>query len=138
LHLLEAARSAVKGLEDEVDEILLPAEGLDACHAAAARDANAFWLRPGLRAERNHLRMLNGIAGYDAQNYAGPSGINLPELLEIERAFEAEPPDRTSIARMARDCQNRRTRDGIQVVGDIRRVVREHTTAFELALAPGR
>lgn len=121
--------------------------GLDACLQAASRDAAGFFQLARVREDkleatdtllellaqlRGYLRSLSDVTKFSGDNFIGPSGINLPELLLLQRALTSDPDAPDDVIRIAEDCQIRRRRDGIALVGDITRMTRELINAFRL------
>jgi hypothetical protein len=181
---LRAAQSAISGLEDEVDEILIEAkmvarfywekrdvlyeridrylnrdrlrplldqaiQGITSCHKFAERDARGFFQR----AEReevisevtrllgelaDYLKSLGGAMAYDRENYASPSGINMPELLRIQELLLSQPGpaddqhQQTTLAGLVEEIQSRRVRQGLPLVSESSRIIQELTVVFGL------
>ena len=180
---LRAAQSAITGLEDEVDEILIEAkmvaqfywekraalyERLDrylnrdhlrplldqaikeitACHEFAKSDSNGFFQRAEkvealaevqrlLSELSNYLASLNGQMNYSRKIYAGPSGMNMSELLDIQELLSQpesadDQPLRTKLAKVVKEVQSRRIRPGLPHVAQSSRVIQELTVVFGL------
>jgi hypothetical protein len=124
--------------------------GLDACLQAASRDAAGFFQLPRVREDkleatdallellsqlRGYLRSLSDVSG---ENFIGPSGLNLPELLSLQRALTGSPDGREDVIRIAEECQIRRRRHGIALVGNITRMTRELINAFRLGASAAK
>lgn len=184
---LRAAQSAITGLEEEVDEILIEAkmvarfywdsrdkraalygridrylnrdrlrplldqaiQGVTACHKFAERDSKGFFQRAEkaaavvevlqlLRELTGYLASLGGTMTYSREDYTSPSGINMPELLEIQRLLLSEPGSaedhrgQTEVAEAVEEVQNRRLRQGFPLVAQSSRIIQELTVVFEL------
>ena len=181
---LRAAQSAITGLEDEVDEILIESkmvasfywdkraalyeridrylnrdrlrpllgqaiEGIVSCHKFAERDSKGFFQRAEkadavvevqrlLSELSGYLDSLGGAMTYSQENYASPSGINMPELIRIQELLLSAPgsaedqPLRKELAEVVREVQNRRLRQGLQLVAESSRIIQEITVVFGL------
>jgi hypothetical protein len=181
---LRAAQSAITGLEDEVDEILIAAkmvarfrwdrrsalyeridrylnrdrlrpildkaiQGITICHKFAERDSKGFFQRAEKAAAvAEVLGLLNNLVGYLAalasamtdsrENYASPSGINMPELLQVQRLLAVHPESidaeqkRQELVKLAEQVQNRRVRRGLPLVAQSARTIQELIVVFGL------
>jgi hypothetical protein len=186
---LRAAQSAIKGLEEEVDEILIEAkmvgrfywdkraalyeridrylnrdrlrplldqaiQGIASCQKYAERDATGFFQRAE-KAETvaevqrllgelsNYLASLGSAMTYSRENYASPSGINMPELLQIQGLLISHPEGiddqqrRTELAQVVEEVQSRRLREGLPLVAQSARIIQELTVVFGLQKGGG-
>jgi hypothetical protein len=181
---LRAVQSAITGLEDEVDEILIESklvarfywdksaalyeridrylnrdrlrplldqaiQGIISCHKFAERDSKGFFQRSEKAdAVAEVLRLLGELSGYLAslgsamtysrEDYASPSGINMPELLRIQGLLlpGAESTDaqrqRAELAELVEQVQSSRVRCGLPLVAQSERIIRELTVVFGL------
>jgi hypothetical protein len=181
---LRATQSAITGLEDEVDEILIEAkmvarfywdkkaalyeridrylnrdrlrplldqaiQGITACYKFAERDSRGFFQRaekPDAVAEvlrlldelSGYLASLGGVMTYSRENYASPSGINMPELLQIQGLLLSQPESddeqrrRTELAAVVEEVQSGRARQGLPLVAQSSRIIQELTVVFGL------
>ncbi|MBA2592596.1 MAG: hypothetical protein H0U97_10235 [Gammaproteobacteria bacterium] len=189
IEYLRAAQSAVTGLEDEVDEILIEAklvarfyweknaalyeridrylnrdqlrpllgqaiEGIVSCHKFAEQDSRGFFSGDQKKeAVAEVLRLLGELSGYLAslgssmsysrENYASPSGINMPELMQIQalllpkQAADGADEQRTEVARIAEASQRSRVRRGFPLVAQAARIIQELTVVFSLQRSSG-
>jgi hypothetical protein len=186
---LRATQSAITGLEDEADEILIDAkmvarfhwekrealceriesylnrdrlrpildqaiEGITSCHKFAERDWKGFFQRAEKAdAVKEALRLLNelcaylaslkGAMAYSKDNYAGPSGVNIPELLRIQELLLSQPESaddqrrQMKIAEVVEEAQSRRLRQGFPLVAQSSRIIQELTVVFGLQRSGG-
>jgi hypothetical protein len=86
----------------------------------------------------SYLAALGGAMHYDRHNYAGPSGINVPELLQIQERLLSAPEStdekqhRAQIVRLVAEVQGRRVKGGFPLVGQATRLIQELTVVFGL------
>ena len=184
IEYLRSAQSAVTGLEDEVDEILIEAKqvarfcweknaalyeridrylnrdrlrpllgqaikGIVACHNFAEQDSRGFFggdRKKEVVAEvlrllgelSGYLDSLGNSMGYSRENYTSQSGINMPELLQIQalllptQAADGADQQRTEVARIAEESQRNRVRRGFPLVAEATRIIQELTVVFTL------
>ena len=125
-------------------------KGIIACHRYAQSNAKGFFLNNTTKLSAtnelmNLLHRLHGYLndldhsmGYDIQDFSGPSGINLKELLQIQNLIEdgneagSEEERRMEIIRIAEATQQRRERDGMLITADAKRIAQELVVAFRL------
>ena len=75
---------------------------------------------------------------YNKQNYAGPSGVNMEELLEIQRLLTGEaatpgqPLPQAAILALVLHAQETRRRSGLPLVASASRMIQELTVVFGL------
>jgi len=184
VEFLRAAQSAITGLEDEVDEILIAAklvarfqwdrrdavyerierylnrdrlstllgnaiEGITSCLKFAERDTEGFFSRPmreqvtkevlRLLGELTvYLSELRGAMSYSPENYTGVSGINVPELLQIQETLSPredpaeEQRRRKELAELVEQVQRSRVRHGLFLVTKASRTIQELIVVFAL------
>ena len=184
---LRAAQSAITGLEDEADEILIEAklvsmfywekrialcerierylnrdrlrplldqaiQGIAACHEFAELDAQGFFggaekaegaaeVKRLLKELSHYLESLGGAMKYNKQNYAGPSGRNMAELLDIQgflsgkEVLAGQQTPQAAIAALAQRVQDTRERRGLPLVANASRIIQELTVVFGLMKA---
>jgi hypothetical protein len=190
---LEAARAAIRGLEEELDEILVEAkrvasfsqtwenrpdvfkrineylnrdrlrpvldqsiEGIDRCSQAARDDSRRFFVwRQEQREQKaevveNLLKLLEDLREFlqglslrmqlDRENYAGPSGLGMSELLELEKLLDdskagakSEATRREEIWMLVNNMQETRERRGLPLGTQVEVLVRDISVAFRLA-----
>jgi hypothetical protein len=197
IQYVEAARFAIYGLEEEVDEMLIETEqvirthweerstlcqrisaylnrdrlrpildgaikGISACYDLATPNMQSFFSRPGVVMKAQALKDLYNLLGQlseyvrylsppdpqernrgiDKVNYAGPSGINLSELLELEELLDDnnhiiramdEATRKEKIKTLVDTIQEKRTRQGLPLVAHAKSVIQQLTVAFRLA-----
>jgi hypothetical protein len=187
VRFLQAAQFALRGLEDEVDQILIEAKvvagfewkrrpqllkriddylnryrlapvlgeavkRIGECYEFARRDEASFFLRRReqksaamddvidlLGQLRGYLNDLAGSMAYSRENYAGPSGIDMPVLLELERLLkggEESDPDKTGqiIIGVIDEHQRTRRRKGLQHATAASAVIQKLLNAFGVAV----
>jgi hypothetical protein len=193
IRFLQAAQHALRGLEDEVDAILVEAKivarfqwearvgllrrinaylnryrlapvldeaikGIKECHDFAGKDAESFWsFLQTRRAEKvkamkevdsllgrltDYLNHLGNSMGYTRENYAGPSGIDMPFLLDLEKdlatAGGAEGDKiKKKIIRTADMHLGRRQRKGLQHATAAGGLIQKLMNAFGVSLPGG-
>jgi hypothetical protein len=195
---LEAARTAIGGLEDELDQIMIEAEqvahyyweeknraelakrittylnrdrlrpildeslsGIAACSKFAAQDIYGFFGRADqkkthavklleeLYAEmQKYLVGLSKTTSYTEANYAGPSGLNIPELLDLRELLKdqtkgalltdgtevpaTEAGRRKKAVSLVAKVQKDRDRRGFATAAKAKGVMQELLVAFRL------
>ncbi|MGC1294700.1 MAG: hypothetical protein WA869_06645 [Alloacidobacterium sp.] len=189
IKFLEAARAAVLGLEDELDEILIEAgmvaryewecrselfarihnylnrdrlrpildgslQGVSACYKFAAQDADGFFQRRHRRMQKaesvndllrlfgalsDYLKSLSATMTLDRVNYVGPSGINIQELLDLEKYLDDShfgakdiKMRKEEIRKLAAAAQETRLRRGLPLAAETRKVIQELNVVFRL------
>jgi hypothetical protein len=118
-------------------------QGLEACRRYLERDSTGFFQRAEklelvaevsslLDSLFNYLRSLGSAMSYSRENYAGPSGINMPELIELQNLLSA--PDRAADAIALVDkVQAQRQRGGLALVAQTARLTQEIAVTFQFA-----
>jgi hypothetical protein len=195
---LEAARIAIRGLEDELDQILIEAEqvsqyywekknraklakrittylnhdrlrpildesleGIGKCHNFAKQDIYGFFGRADQkkthavdlleelhREMQNYLVNLSKSSSYTEVNYAGPSGLKMPELLDLRELLKdktkrpllsdgrkvprTEAERQNQAASIVDNVQKDRDRRGFATVAKAKGVMQELMVAFRL------
>ena len=77
----------------------------------------------------SYLDSFGSAMTYSREDYASPSGINMPELLEIQRLLlsQPEPADeqqqRTRLAAIVEKVQSGRAREGLPLVAQSSRII---------------
>jgi hypothetical protein len=116
--------------------------GLLACRAQMEKDANGFFARQE-KAELvssisdalddlfRYLRSLSGAMGYTRENYAGSSGINMPELIAIQRLLESTDTA-WAVVEAVEALQGRRRKEGLALVADATKLMQELSVVFKL------
>jgi len=180
---IRAAQAAIKGMEEEVDEILVQCkyaanfdwgnkarlyerielyinryrlcpilkdsiEGIDACKQYAAKDTSGFW---GKKIKKNavnelsklldsllsYLNSLSNIWNYDESNFIGPSGVNLNELLDIQKLIlnsdeEIDEKTRKKIIDVVNQAQQKRVRKGLMIAAKANKSIQDLIVGFQL------
>jgi hypothetical protein len=193
IRFLQAAQYALRGLEDEVDDILVEAkivarfqwearaelvrrikaylnryrlapilddaiEGIKECREFAQNDAESFWsflrTRKAEKAKAmkeidgllgkltDYLRRLGESMGYSRENYAGPSGINMPFLLALENDLAIEDAAeeakiKKKIIRTVDEQLESRERKGMQYATAAGGLIQKLMNAFGVSLPGG-
>jgi hypothetical protein len=140
--------------------------GIKSCHELAKQDAPAFWAEFFAGAARkddavaevlrllgelsSYMTSLGGVIGglhrngkltmgYSCENYAGRSGINMPELLKIEELLlDKKKPVRKrqeAIVSIASTCQQNRVKRGLDLTAKGTRIIQQLTVVFKVAAA---
>ena len=75
---------------------------------------------------------------YTREDYASPSGINMPELLRIQQLLLSQSGStddqrhQTTLAELVEEIQSRRVRQGLPLVAESSRIIQELTVVFGL------
>jgi len=91
-----------------------------------------------IQSATQYLESLSGAMGYSSENYAGPSGIHVEELLQIQQHLGGSPKERRDskireeIIDLATRCQARRVKHGLQIVHDASGAIQQLSTAFRI------
>lgn len=124
-------------------------QGITACHKFAERDSKGFFQRSEkadavaevlrlLGELSSYLNSLGGAMNYSRENYVSPSGINMPELLDIQELLLLQPESadeqrrRIELAAVVEKVQGGRARQGLQLVAQSSRIIQELTVIFGL------
>lgn len=130
-------------------------KGIESCHEFAERDSKGFFRREEKAdSVREVFKLLGQLSMYlaslgstmdsdkvDKENFAGPSGLNLPELLRIQELLEllvSQPesaeaePQRTELIDLVEQAQSSRVREGFAIVADSTRIIQELIVVFGL------
>ncbi len=127
-------------------------DGIDKCRNHALDDALSFFLGTKLKKDAcndltevlgnlgGHLRSLSSAMTLDRRNYAGPSGIDAPVLMELHDTLEnknklSEDEQRVQVRALAAAGQAERQRHGLALAAQITGTIHELTVGFRLALA---
>jgi hypothetical protein len=126
-------------------------DGIDSCHDHALKDAHSFVLGTNLKKDAcgdlakvlvslaQHLRSLSAAMALDRRNYAGPSGIDVPVLMDLFDTLEngqdlAEHNQREKIKALAAAGQQERQRHGLTLAAKIAGTIQELAVGFRIAL----
>jgi hypothetical protein len=121
--------------------------GVEACRKFLERDATGFFQRTEklelvvevsglLDSLYAYLQSLDGAMSYSRENYAGPSGINMPELIELQNLL-VTPSEAADMIKLVETVQAQRQRSGFALVAQTSRLIQELTVVFQLPKSSG-
>lgn len=126
-------------------------DGMKASLRFAQEDAESYFQWPGRRLRKEdaadtlsnlvdkasqYLESLSGVMALSPENYIGPSGVNMEELIEIRRLLvlnegELEEKDRRNqIIKLAETCQAKRHKRGLNIVSQASGAMHQLSIAF--------
>jgi hypothetical protein len=128
--------------------------GIRECYVVAAQDANGFFQRPVQREQKSEavkalLELFGSLSDYtkslsqtmalDRVNYASPSGINVEELLTLEKYLDDsqvvgmdDESRKQNIRELVETAQDKRQKRGFPLAADVIRVTQKLNVAFRL------